>query len=139
MKKIYVMFMAGLLAFAVASCSKDDNNSSNNNPGGNNNTLDVWAKVQGTYTGDATTSTGGTTSNMEITITKLSDTKVRITPAANNTLVKQIDIDVFKGDTSIYHQQGAFSGSFYVIANSNPPQVVMDDQNNNVTYYGTKK
>ena len=132
--------MAGLMAFTVASCSKDDNNSNNNNPsGGGTPTIDVWAKAVGTYNGDATTSVGGTTSNMEITITKISDSKIRITPAANNTIVKQIDIEVFKGDTSIYHQQGAFNGSFYIIANSTPPQIVLDDKDNNVTYYGLKK
>ncbi len=142
MKKIYVLFMAGLMAFTVASCSKDDDNSNNNNNntgGGGTPTIDVWAKAVGTYNGDATTSVGGTTSNMEVTITKLSDSKIRITPAANNTIVKQLDIDVFKGDTSIYHQQGAFNGSFYIIANSNPPQIVLDDKNNAVTYYGQKK
>lgn len=141
MRKIYVLFMAAILAFTVASCSKDDNSSTNNpsGGGGGNTTLDVWAKALGTYNGDATTSVGGTTSNMEVTITKLSDTKIRITPAANNTIVKQIDVFVLKNDTSLYFQQGTFNGSFYIIANSTPPQLVLDDKDNNISYFGLKK
>lgn len=142
MKKIYILFTAAALALGAASCSKDDDNSGSNNNsggGGGNNTIDVWANAVGTYTGEETTSVNGTTSNVEITITKISDTKLRLTPGANSKELKQLDIDVFKGDTSIYHQQGVFNGSFYIIANSNPPQVVLDDKTYNVTYFGSKK
>ena len=142
MKKIYILFMACALAFAVSSCSKDDDNSgsnNNNNTGGGGGPLDVWATVVGTYSGDETTSTGGTTNNVEVTITKISDTKARLTPGANSISLKALDIDVFKGDTSIYHQQGIFNGQFYIIANSNPPQLVLSDNANNVSYFGQKK
>lgn len=140
MKKIYILFVACTLAFAVSSCSKDDDNSGSTTPtGGGNNTLDVWAEVVGTYTGDETTSTGGTKNNVEITITKLSDSKIRIAPGANSDKLQSLDIDVFKGDTSIFHQQGLFNGSFFIIANSKPPQVILDDKNNNVSYAGLKK
>lgn len=141
MKKFYIFFVACALAFAVSSCSKDDDNGgNNNNPGsGGSGSVDVWTAVQGTFSGDETTSTGGTINNVELTITKISDTKVRLTPGANSSALKTLDIDVFKGDTSIYHQQGVFNGQFYIIANSNPPQLVLSDNANNVSYFGNKK
>ncbi len=142
MKKIYILFVACALAFAVSSCSKDDDNSGSTpsgGGGGGNNTVDVWANIQGTFVGDEVTSTGGTVNNVEVTITKISDTKVRIVPGANSQSLVQLDIPIFKGDTSVFHQQGVFNGSFFVIANSNPPQVILDDKDNNVSYSGLKK
>lgn len=141
MKKIYILFVACALAFAVTSCSKEDDNSGTTTPtgGGGNNTVDVWANVVGNYTGEETTSVNGTTSGVSVTITKLSDTKIRLTPGTNSKDLKPLDIPVFKGDTSIYHQQGLFNGSFYIIANSTPPQMVLSDNDNNVTYFGNKQ
>lgn len=143
MRKIYILFMACALTFAISSCSSEDDDNNSTTPsgggGGGNNSVDVWAKVQGTFVGDETTSTGGTINNVEVTITKISDTKVRLQPGNNSQSLKPLDIDIFKGDTSIYHQQGVFNGSFYIIANSNPPQLVLSDNANNVSYFGNKK
>ncbi len=142
MKKIYILFVAFTLAFAVSSCSKDDDNSGSTTPdttGGGGGTLDVWAAIQGTYSGGETTSLTGTKDNVELTITKISDTKIRLTPGANSDHLQTLEIDIFKNDTSIFHQQGIFNGSFFIIANSNPPQLVLDDKTNTVSYFGLKK
>lgn len=141
MKKIYILFVACTLAFAISSCSKDDDSGSTTTPsgGGGTNTLDVWAAIEGDYLGDETTSVNGTTSGITVTITKISDSKIRLTPSSNTKDLKTLEIPVFKGDSSIYHQQGLFNGSFYIIANSTPPQIVLDDKDNNVTYFGNKK
>lgn len=140
MKKLYIFLMAGAIALGAVSCSKDDNSSSNNNSGGGggNPTLDVWAKSTGTFVGDVTNGQG-TTSNMTVTVSKLSDAKVRITPGPENTKMQTVDVFVFKNDTSIYHQQGTLDGSFYVIANSNPPQIVYTQNSGNISFFGQKQ
>lgn len=140
MKKLYIFLMAGAFALGAVSCSKDDNsNSNNNNSGGNNNpTIDVWAKSTGKFVGDVTNGQG-TTTDMSVTVTKLSDAKVRITPGPENTKMQTVDVFVFKNDTSIYHQQGTHDGTFYVIANSNPPQIVYTQNSGSISFFGAKQ
>lgn len=140
MKKISILFIAVAMAFAVSSCSKDeDDNANNNNTGGSGGgQLDVWAAAEGTYTGDAITSTGGSTPNMKVVITKISDSKLKLEPGAGNNIVLPLEIDVIKGDTSINHQAGVFNGQFFIIANATPPQLILSDNQNNVTYQGLK-
>jgi hypothetical protein len=141
MKKIYILFMAGALALGAISCSKDDNSGSNNTTTPTTTppvTIDIWAKSVGTYTGQVT---NGQTSkeNMTVTVTKLTETKLKLTPGAENTLMQEVEINVFKDETSLYHQQGTLDGTFKLIANVTPPQLIYTQNSGNISYFGLKQ
>jgi hypothetical protein len=142
MKKIYILFMAGALALGAISCSKDDNSSTTTpTPGGTTPppvTIDVWAKSVGKYSGKVTNGQGENP-DMTVTVTKLSETKLKLTPGAENTLMQEVEINVFKNETSLYHQQGTLDGTFKIIADANPPQLIYTQNSGNISFFGLKQ